>query len=50
MVDRGKSFQVVANLIMVLLVLFCLVPFVLLIVSSITQENSLVRNLSLIHI
>ena len=44
MVDRGKSFQVVANLIMVLLVLFCLVPFVLLIVSSITQENSLVRN------
>ena len=36
MVDRGKTFQVVANIIMALLVLFCLIPFVLLIISSIT--------------
>ena len=43
MVDRGKTFQVVANIIMALLVLFCLVPFVLLIISSITKETSLVK-------
>ena len=43
MVDRGKTFQVVANIIMVLLVLFCLIPFVLLIISSITKETSLVK-------
>ena len=36
-----KTFQVVANIIMVLLVLFCLIPFVLLIISSITKETSL---------
>ncbi len=44
MVDRGKTFQIVANLVMILLVLFCLIPFVLLVVSSITQETALVRN------
>ena len=43
MVDRGKTFQVVANIIMALLVLFCLIPFVLLIISSITKETSLVK-------
>lgn len=43
MVDRSKAFQIVANIIMILLVLFCLVPFVLLIVSSITKETSLVK-------
>lgn len=44
MVDRGKAFQIIANLTMILLMLFCLIPFLLLIISSITQENSLVRN------
>ncbi len=43
MVDRSKTFQIFANIIMILLVLFCLVPFVLLIVSSITKETSLVK-------
>ena len=43
MVDRGKTFQVVANINMALLVLFCLIPFVLLIISSITKETSLVK-------
>ena len=44
MVDKGKTFQVAANLIMIVLTLFCLLPFLLLIISSITQENALVRN------
>ena len=44
MVDKGKTFQVAANLIMLVLTLFCLLPFLLLIISSITQENALVRN------
>ncbi len=44
MVDKGKTFQVAANLIMIVLMLFCLLPFLLLIISSITQENALVRN------
>lgn len=44
MVDRGRAFQIVANIIMIILVLFCLIPFVLLIVSSITQETCLIRN------
>lgn len=43
MVDRSKAFQIVANAIMIILVLFCLVPFVLLIVSSIIKETSLVK-------
>lgn len=44
MVDRSKAFQIVANCIMALLVLFCLIPFALLIISSMTQENCLIRN------
>ena len=44
MVDKGKTFQVAANLIMIVLTLFCLLPFLLLSISSITQENALVRN------
>jgi len=43
MVDRSKTFQTIANAVMILLVLFCLVPFALLIVSSITKETSLVK-------
>ena len=43
MVDRSKTFQIIANAVMILLVLFCLVPFALLIVSSITKETSLVK-------
>lgn len=43
MVQKNKTFQVVAHLIMILLCLFCLLPFVMLISSSITQEQTLVR-------
>ncbi|BBI31984.1 carbohydrate ABC transporter permease [Cohnella abietis] len=44
MVESNKSFQVVAHTIMALLSLFCLLPFVLLIVSSITNEAMLIRD------
>lgn len=44
MVDNNKVFQVIANIVMILLVLFCLLPFVLLIMSSVTDENSLIKN------
>lgn len=44
MVDSNKSFQVVANCIMALLTLFCVLPFLLLILSSITEENALIKN------
>ncbi len=44
MVESNKTFQVVAHIIMILLSLFCILPFILLIVSSITGETSLIRN------
>ena len=43
MVDRSKGFQIVAHLIMIVLVLFCVVPFILLVISSFTKETSLIR-------
>ncbi|MFC3803931.1 carbohydrate ABC transporter permease [Cohnella sp. GCM10012308] len=44
MVDNNKGFQVFAHVMMTLLALFCLLPFVLLIVSSITDEKALIHN------
>jgi putative aldouronate transport system permease protein len=44
MVEKSKRFQITANLVMILLALFCLIPFILLIISSVTDELSLVRN------
>jgi putative aldouronate transport system permease protein len=44
MVDRNHGFQVFANLIMILLALVCILPFVLLIASSLTNENALIHN------
>jgi len=44
MVDRSKKFQVFAHLIMILLSLLCLLPLILLFVSSITDEGTLIRN------
>lgn len=44
MVERKKGFQILANLIMAVLSLVCVIPFVLLVVSSITNEKSLVQN------
>lgn len=42
MVQKGKGFQIFAQIIMILLVLFSLIPFVLLFMSSITEEKTLI--------
>jgi putative aldouronate transport system permease protein len=43
MIDNNKTFQVILHIIMVLLSLFCIVPFLLLISSSITSEEALTK-------
>lgn len=43
MVERKKGFQIGANAVMILLTLCCLFPFVLLVMSSLTEENTLIR-------
>ena len=43
MVEKKGPFQLIANIIMILLVLCCLFPFLLLIMSSITDEQTLIR-------
>lgn len=40
MAGRGKGFRIFANIIMVLLSVMCLLPFVLLLVSSLTKEST----------
>jgi putative aldouronate transport system permease protein len=42
-VDRSKGFQAAANAIMILLAAFCLLPFLLLISSSLSSEGSLIK-------
>ena len=44
MVEKNKSFQVGANIVMVILSLCCIFPVVLLIISSLTDETELIRN------
>ena len=44
MVEKNKNFQVVAHIVMIFLALCCIFPFALLIMSSITEENELIRN------
>ncbi|RXZ82906.1 carbohydrate ABC transporter permease [Paenibacillaceae bacterium] len=44
MVDTSKTFQVMAHSVMILLSLVCLLPFVLLIISSVTNEATLIRD------
>ena len=44
MVKKDTGFQISANLVMILLCLMCLIPFLLMIVSSLTEENSLLQN------
>ena len=44
MVEKNKGFQVGAHIAMVILSLFCIFPFLLLIMSSITDEQELIRN------
>ncbi len=43
MVEKSNKFQIAAHIIMILLCLFCLFPFVLLVVSSFTDEQVLIR-------
>ncbi len=43
MVEKNKTFQAVSHIIMVGLALLCVLPFVLLIVSSITEEKTLIK-------
>lgn len=44
MVNNGWKFQAFAHLILILLSLFCLVPVILLIVSSMTNESTLIKD------
>lgn len=44
MVERNKTFQIVTNIIMILLCLFCVLPLWLLIASSMTNEQVLIKN------
>ncbi|MCM8711541.1 carbohydrate ABC transporter permease [Clostridium sp. SYSU_GA19001] len=44
MVEKKKTFQITVNIVMILLGIFCLIPFILLISSSITDETALINN------
>ena len=44
MVDRKKGFQVFAHMVMCFLLFCALAPFLLLFMSSITEESSLIQN------
>lgn len=44
MVEKNKGFQVFANIVMIVLMICCIAPFILLFMSSITEEQSLIAN------
>lgn len=44
MVERKKGFQITANILMIILAAACIIPFILLVMSSITDESSLLKN------
>lgn len=44
MIEKNRVYQLVLHIIMVLLTLFCVLPFALLIASSMTDETTLIRN------
>ncbi len=44
MVEKGKGFQIFAHMVMVVIAVCCLAPFVLLLTSSFTEEESLIIN------
>ena len=44
MVERNKTFQILANGIMVLLVIFCMLPLILLFSSFLNEEHALIVN------
>lgn len=43
MVERGKVFQIIANIVMIVISALCVAPFVLLIASSLTEDSVLIR-------
>ncbi|MFV0399087.1 MAG: carbohydrate ABC transporter permease [Oscillospiraceae bacterium] len=43
MVDRKKGSQILSHSVMILLTLFCVIPFLLLVISSLTEETALRR-------
>ena len=43
MVERGKAFQIIANIFMIIILIICIAPFILLIASSLTKDSVLVR-------
>lgn len=44
MVEKSKNFQVIVNIIMIVLCVLCLFPFLTLVVSSFADENQLIRD------
>lgn len=44
MVEKNKGFQVFANIVMITLMVCCIAPFILLFMSSITEEQTLIAN------
>ncbi|MBP1755358.1 MAG: sugar transporter permease, partial [Firmicutes bacterium] len=44
MVESRKGFQIIANIVLIILGIFCLTPFILLMISSVTDELTLVRD------
>lgn len=44
MVESRKDFQIAANIILMILAIFCLTPFILLVISSVTDELTLIRD------
>ena len=44
MVENKKGFQIAVHCIMIFLVLICTVPFLLMVISSFTEEKTLIRN------
>lgn len=44
MVEKGKGFQIFAHIVMIAIAVCCLAPFVLLLLSSFTEEETLIVN------
>ena len=44
MVERNKTFQIMANAVMIILVVFCMLPLLLLFSSSLNEEHALIVN------
>ncbi len=41
---KVKGFDIFANIVMIIIVLFCIIPLILLVMSSLTDNNALLRN------